>query len=199
MQEGNGVAELFQITDNVGRDKNGVVFVPHKIQQQVDELIPDDRVQAAGGFVQKQQLRMVGQCHCKAEFHLHAGGVFVILFLSRQFKALAKSGIDPGVPIAVDACHHLSHLFGGQAGGDAIAAQHHTDVLLGAGGCFQVVFPQHPDGAGLRWKYSQNQLQGRALARTVLADEAADRAAGQGQIDRPQGEIRIRFLYAVQF
>ena len=28
----NGVAELFQITDNVGRDKNGVVFVPHKIQ-----------------------------------------------------------------------------------------------------------------------------------------------------------------------
>ena len=27
----------------------------------------------------------------------------------------------------------------------------------------------------------------------------ADRAAGQGQIDRAQGKIRIRFLYAVQF
>ena len=176
-----------------------MVLIPYKVQQQVDELIPNDRVQAAGGFVQKQQLRMVGQCHCKAEFHLHAGGVFVILFLSRQFKALAKSGIDPGVPIAVDARHHLSHLFGGKAGGDAIAAQHHADVLLGAGECFQVVFPQHPDGAGLRWKYSQNQLQGRALARTVLADQPADCAAGQFEINGPQRKIRVVLFKAVQF
>ena len=56
MQEGDGIAQLFQVADNVGGNEDGAFFVPGKIQQDIHHFIPHHRVQPIGGFIQQQQL-----------------------------------------------------------------------------------------------------------------------------------------------
>ena len=197
MQKGNGIAELFQIADDVGRDQNCMVLIPHKVQQQIDQLIPHHRVQTAGGFVQQQQLRVVGKCHGKALLHLHAGGVIGVALFLRQFKALTIIRVSCGIPVRVDAGHHLSHLRRGQAGGDALAAQHHADIGFGKRG--DPLLPEQLHSASVPVDHVQDQLNGGALARAVLTDQPADCAAGQFQINGPQRKIRVVLFKAVQF
>ena len=197
MQKGNGIAELFQVADDVGRDQNCMVLIPHKVQQQIDQLIPHHRVQAAGGFVQQQQLGVMRKCHGKALFHLHAGGVIGVALFLRQLKALTIIRVSCGIPVRVDAGHHLSHLRGGQAGGDALAAQHHADIGFGKRG--DSLLPEQLHSASVPVDHVQDQLNGRALARAVLTDQPADCAAGQFQINGPQRKIRVVLFKAVQF
>ena len=126
-----------------------MVFVPGKVQQQVGHLVPHHRVQPVGGFVQQQQLGMVRQRHRDAQFHLHAGGVILILLFIRQTEFLAQLRIGGSVPITVDARHHLARLYRVQAQGDALAAQHHADLLLGANGNSAAVPAKNGHGAAV--------------------------------------------------
>ena len=199
MQEGDGIAQLFQVADDVGGDKDGVVFVPGKVQQQVDHLVPHHRVQPVGGFVQQQQLRVVRQRHGDAQLHLHAGRVVVILFLFRQLKFLAKFCVGSGIPIVVDARHHLACLLCVQAQGDALAAQHHTDFFLGVYKIGAVVPAQNGHGTAVPLQYVQNQFDGGAFACAVFTDQAADGAAGQCQIQRSEGKVLIVLCKSPQF
>ena len=197
MQKGNGIAELFQIADDVGRDQNCMVLIPHKVQQQIDQLIPHHRIQAAGRFVQQQQLRVVGKRHDKALLHLHAGGVIGVALFLRQFKALTIIRVSCGIPIGIDARHHFTHLRRGQAGGDALAAQHHADIGFGKRG--DPLLPEQLHSASVPVDHVQDQLNGGTLARAVLTDQPADCAAGQFQINGPQRKIRVVLFKAVQF
>ena len=197
MQKGNGIAELFQIADDVGRDQNCMVLIPHKVQQQIDQLIPHHRIQAAGGFVQQQQLGVMRKCHGKALLHLHAGGVIGVALFLRQLKALTKIRVSCGIPVRVDTGHHFPHLRRGQAGGDALAAQHHADIGFGKRG--DPLLPEQLHGTSVPVDHVQDQLNGRALARAVLTDQPADCAAGQFQINGPQRKIRVVLFKAVQF
>ncbi len=56
MEKGDVVAELFQIAENVGGDQDGVGLVPGELVEKLQDLVPDDGVQAGGGLVQHQQL-----------------------------------------------------------------------------------------------------------------------------------------------
>ena len=197
MQKGNGITELFQIADDVGRDQNCVILVPHKVQQQIDQLIPHHRVQTAGGFVQQQQLGVMRKCHGKALLHLHAGGVIGVALFLRQVKAAAPVGVGGGIPVGIDARHHFPHLRRGQAGGDALAAQHHADIGFGKRG--NPLLPEQFNGTCVPVDHVQDQLNGGALARAVLTDQPADCAAGQFQINGPQRKIRVVLFKAVQF
>ena len=132
VQECNGIAQLFQVADNVGGDEDGVFFVPGKIQQDIHHFIPHHRVQPIGGFIQQQQLCVVGKRHRNAQLPLHSSGVILILFVRRQVKFPAKRRVVTSVPVAVDARHHLAHLHSVQAQRNAITAQHHADLLLAA-------------------------------------------------------------------
>ena len=137
------------------------------------------------------------KCHGKALLHLHAGGVVAVLLVLRQVKAAAPVGVGGGIPIGIDARHHFPHLRRGQAGGDALAAHHHTDIGLGKRSDF--LLPEQLHGTCLPVDHVQDQLNGRALTRAVLADQPADCAAGQFQINGPQRKIRVVLFKAVQF
>ena len=134
MQEGDGIAQLFQVTDDMGGDKDGVVLIPGKIQQDIHHFIPHHRVQPIGCFIQQQQLCVVGKRHRNAQLPLHSSGVILILFVRRKVKFPAKRRVVTSVPVAVDARHHLAHLHSVQAQRNAIAAQHHADLLFSADG-----------------------------------------------------------------
>jgi hypothetical protein len=199
VQEGDGIAQLFQVADDVGGDEDGVLLVPGKIQQQVGHLVPHHRVQPVGGFVQQQQLGMVRQRHRDAQFHLHAGGVILILLFIRQAELLAQLCISGSVPVAVDARHHLARLHRVQAQGDALAAQHHADLLFGTDGSSAAVPAKNGHGAAVPLHHVQNQPDGGAFARPVFADQPADGAPGQGQIQRPKSKVLIVLCKPLQF
>ena len=199
MQEGDGIAQLFQIADDVGGDKDGVFLIPGKIQQHVCHLVPHHRVQPIGGFIQQQQLCVVGKRHRNAQLPLHSSGVILILFVRRQVKFPAKRRVVTSVPVAVDARHHLAHLHSVQAQGNAIAAQHHTDFFLGVYKVGAVVPVQNGHGTAVPLQHVQNQFDGGAFACAVFTDQAADGAAGQCQIQRSEGKVLIVLCKSPQF
>ena len=176
-----------------------MLLVPGKIQQQVGHLVPHHRVQPVGSFVQQQQLRVVCQRHGDAELHLHAGGVVLVLLLVRQAEFLAQLRIGGSVPVAVDARHHLARLHRVQAQGNALAAQHYADFLLGTDRSGAAVPAKDGHGAAVPLHHVQNQPDGGAFARPVFADQAADGAAGQGQVQRPKGKVLIVLCKPLQF
>ena len=139
------------------------------------------------------------QCHGDAQLHLHAGGVVLVLFFVRQAELLAQLCISGSVPVLIDARHHFARLHRVQAQGDALAAQHHADLLFGADGNSAAVPAEDGHSATVPPHHVQDQPDGGAFARSVFADQAADGAAGQGQVQRPKGKVLIVLCKPLQF
>ena len=43
----------------MGGKQNGMILLLHKTKKQIQDLVPHDRIQAAGSLIQDQKLRMV--------------------------------------------------------------------------------------------------------------------------------------------
>ena len=63
VEEGDIVAQLLQVAQNVGGDQDGVVLLPGELVEDLQHLVPDDGVQAGSGLVQHQQPGAVAQGH----------------------------------------------------------------------------------------------------------------------------------------
>ena len=72
MQEGDVVADLLQIADDVGGQQNGTILLPGVLVEDIQNFIPYHGIEAAGGFVQNQQLCLMGQSHGDGQLHFHA-------------------------------------------------------------------------------------------------------------------------------
>ena len=55
------VCNLVEVTYDMGRNQNGTLFLLNKIQKDIQNFIPDDRVQTTGSFVENQQLSVMGK------------------------------------------------------------------------------------------------------------------------------------------
>ena len=191
VQEGNVVADLFQVADNVGGDQNGVVFVPGEFVKNVHDLVPDDRVKAAGGLVQNQKPGVVGQGDGNAKLHFHAPGKILEFLVRGDGQPGQIVGKNRLVPAAVNALHDLAHLPGGETGGDAHLVQHNADLLFGKAQVLPVVPAQNGDGAAVPGNGVENQLDGGAFSRAVFAHKPHNAAPGQGQIQMIQGKTGV--------
>ena len=74
----------------------------------------------------------------------------------------------------------------GQASGDALAAQHHADIGFGKRG--DSLLPEQLHGASVPVDHIQDQLNGRALARAVLTDNADELALLDREAQPVQGQ-----------
>ena len=88
MQEGDVVADLLLIADNVGGQQDGAILLPGVLVEDVQDLVPHHGIKTAGGLVQDQQLCLMGQCHGGGKLHLHAAGVVLVGFVPGQAEAL---------------------------------------------------------------------------------------------------------------
>ena len=61
MDEDDPVCNLLQVAGDVGREQDSLLSVLHKALEKVHQLIPDHRIQAAGGFVKNQQRWIMGE------------------------------------------------------------------------------------------------------------------------------------------
>ena len=73
---------------NMGRKQDGVILFLYKIQKHIQNLIPHDGIQAPGGLIQDQQLRMVAECRTNRQLHRHTPGIGLDLLSDRQTKVL---------------------------------------------------------------------------------------------------------------
>ena len=110
MDKSNIISHLFQITGDVGRKQHPTGIVLDKIQQNIQNFIPHNGVQAAGCFIQQKQLCVMRKRHDNRKLHLHATGKILDCFFDRQFKLFQVPRVFCRVPLAVDRLHHLSHI-----------------------------------------------------------------------------------------
>ncbi|CAN4028396.1 2-hydroxy-6-oxo-6-phenylhexa-2,4-dienoate hydrolase, partial [Dysosmobacter welbionis] len=115
VEEGDIVAQLFQVAQNVGGDQDGVVLLPGELVEDLQHLVPDDGVQAGSGLVQHQQPGAVAQGHGDGQLHLHATGEVLEGLFLRQAEAGEVILVLLSVPTAVGLGHDASHLKGIQA------------------------------------------------------------------------------------
>ena len=54
MQKGNVVAQALQITDDMRRNQDGVCFILHKIIEDIENFVADNRIESAGRLIENQ-------------------------------------------------------------------------------------------------------------------------------------------------
>ena len=95
--------------------------------------------------------------------------------------------------------HTVTELFHQLGYTTALAAQHHADFLLGTDRSGAAVPAKNGHGAAVPLHHVQDQPDGSALTRPVFTNQAADGAAGQGQVQRPKGKVLIVLCKSPQF
>ena len=64
MDHGNVVGYLIQVAGDMGGDQDGMLPVLDESKEDIQDLIPDNGVQAAGSLIQDKKLGMMAQCGC---------------------------------------------------------------------------------------------------------------------------------------
>ena len=170
-----------------------MALVPGELAEHLHHFVPHHWVQPRGGLVQNEQFGVVGQGHRNAQLHLHALGILLKGAFFREIQLFEILSVQLFIPLGIGVSHDFSHLHGAQARGNAHLVQHHPDVLLGQEHILPVVPAQEGDGALVPVNHVQNQLNGGALARSILTDEAHDTPTGQGEIQVVQGKLPVVF------
>ena len=197
MQVGDGIGDLFQIAGNVAAHQHAVLLVLDEVQQQVQQFAAHHRVQPCGGFVQDQQLRVVGQGGGKAQFHPHAAAVLFNFFAAVQLKTTHQRVKFRSVPaLAKDARHAFAHAGSVEAIREIGILKHHADA--GADGGVGRGAAQQFHAAAGRPDGPAQQFQRSGLACTVLTDQAQDTARRDRKVDGTQGKCFIMFRSTAQ-
>ena len=105
MDKSDVITQLFQIACDVGGEEDGMLFIPGVFPENIEDLVPSDGIQSAGGLIQDEQLCLVGQRHSNGQFHLHAAGEFPKGFVLRQGKAADVREVRLFVPAAIGITH----------------------------------------------------------------------------------------------
>ena len=156
MDEHDVVRNLLQIAGDVGGHQNGVVLLLNKVQQHIQNVVPDHRVQAAGGFVQDQRLGVVGEGDGDRQLHLHPLGELLEGLVRGQGKLLQKAEVGRFIPGAVDVLHDPVELLRGKDLRVVAAVKDYADLFLGI--VIQPVFAQNRDLARLLLDQAQRRV-----------------------------------------
>ena len=194
VEEGDVVADLLQVADDVGGQDHRVVGLAGEVVEHVQHLVPDHGVQAAGGLVQQQQFGPVGEGCGDGQLHLHPPGELLELLVLGQGEPGQVLLIEPLVPPGVGEGHELARLPGGDDLRQAGLVQHHPDVLLGLEKLRAlVVHPQQGDLPLVPGNGVHEEFQGGGLARPVFPHQPQDAPGGEGKGEVIQGEPPVSF------
>ena len=191
MDEHDIVRNLLQVAGDVGGHQNGVVLLLNKVQQHIQNVVPDHRVQTAGGFVQDQQLGVVGEGDGDRQLCLHPLGKLLDSLLRGQGKLVQQAEVGRFIPGAVDAFHNPVELPRGENFGIIAAVKDYADLFLGV--AVQSFFPENGNLARLLLDQAQGRVDGRTFPGAVFPDQPHNGAAGDGKRDLIQNKILIRF------
>ena len=184
MDERDVIADFLQIARNVGGNEDGMGVVLHKIIEDIQNFVSDDRVEAAGRLVEQQQAAVVGQRAGNGQLHLHAARVVLDRLFAGQVKAgkvVLESLVRPG---AEGGRQDAANVAGAQITREMAAVEDHADVLKIAA----AVLAKDLHAAAVGHEQTQNQFDCGGLSCAVLPNEADHAAGRNGQVERPEGK-----------
>ena len=178
------VRDLVEVARDVAGQQHGVRFVLHEIVQQVEHLVPHDRVKSARRLVQNQQLRAVRERRRDGQLHFHAARIILDGLAAVDAEAVETGRELRPVPRAVGSAEQRVHLRGVHRAQKAAVLQHHADALTYR----RIIRPsaEHLDLTAVRPHKVENGLDERRLSGSVFADQTHHTAARQSQIDAVQ-------------
>ena len=189
MEERDVVGDLFQIRCDMGGQQNRMAFVLHEVQENIQDVVPHDGIQARCGFIKNQQAGMVGQTYRQIELHLHALAEIFQRFFLRQIELPHAIFPRLAVPAAVDGAADGFRLLHVQIRAEMRRIENHADSLPDAVGIFRQLFSVKFHASAVSVKQFHGSLYGRGLACAVFSDQANHRSGGYGQIHVLQAEI----------
>ena len=110
-----------------------MLLVLDEIQQDVQNLVPDHRVQPRRGLVQNQQPGLVGQGGGDRQLHLHALGEGLDPLPLRQGEALEICPVRFPVPGGIDPGEDLFHIQRREDLREITGVEHHAHAALHGG------------------------------------------------------------------
>ena len=145
MDIGDLVGNALQVGGDVAGHEDAVALILDELQEQIQHLPPDNRVQAAGGLVHHQELGAVGQGGGQAHLHPHAPAEILHRLALLQVEPAAVAVKQGAVPGGVDARHDAVDLPGAEAAVEIAVLKDHPH--LAADGGVPRVAAQEADGA----------------------------------------------------
>ena len=130
VDEGNIVGNFLQVGCNVGGHHNRVIFVLHKFQKYIQYVIPHNRIETAGSFVQNQQFGVVGEGNGDAQFYFHALGHLFELFIQRKLKSFQIVLVQMIIPLTICCPCNFSNFSRGQGFIEIDAIKYNANVLF---------------------------------------------------------------------
>ena len=176
----------------MGGKQDGFSFLPQG-QKDFDQLLPRNRVQAAGGLVQQQQFRPVGQGQRQGVLDFHAvgklGGRFFLLQAEKPHVPAVRF-IAPGRVKGAGNGGDGPEPFGGVI---AHPGGNKADVLLDLGGAVRHGQPAEGDLSFIRLHEAEDGMEGGGFPRAVAADKAGNFSGRQikGNIPKLKGWIPL--------
>ena len=185
------LADALDVAQQVRAQDDALAGLGDQVFEQLQHGDAPGRIQAVGGLVEQQQLRIVHQCRGQVEPLQVAGRVFFQPAIAQFAEANviehlvgAAAGVAMRHTIEITReGHELDALEHGNRGGDLGHVAHATAQLRRA---VQNIAAQDRAAARVGRKQSQQDLDQRALAGAVVADQA-DGAGRQRKVDVAQG------------
>ena len=191
MDDGHPVADGFHFAELVRRKENGFALVFQALDDLAD-FHAAERVEAAGGFVQNQQIGIVDERLCQADALLHAFGIgfnraFAGGFEFHQLQQLVNAPVRLRPGDAENFRVKAQQLLGGEKFVVVGHLRQVADALAGDG-LAHVNAEQARPTAGRRHETEQDVHRG-GLAGAVRAEEAEDFAGADFQVEAGQRDF----------
>ena len=193
VEDGHAVAQLGEFAEDVGGDKDGFAEALELLED-LHELDAGAGIEAAGGFVEEEEIGIVDEDAGEGDALLHparealdevvfapghigegehVGDGFIPLALGEAVGCAKEVEVfkDAHLPIHGEMIGHIADL-----------ASHVVAVL-------HDVPPEHADAAGLRLEQGGEDFECGGLARAIRPHEAVDALAGDGEGDVGDGDV----------
>ena len=181
------------------RKQDAALAALHHTAKELHELVARHGVEPARRLIENEQTRIVREREREHIFHAHTGRELrdLLRLVEREQRQVVPVFVL--VPAVVKRARHVRDAAQLFIRVKVHAAEHHAELLL-AGGLVGIKIPaEHRHAAAVRTHEVEHGLDGRALAGTVAADEAHDRARLNGKRHIAQPKRRIRLAQTLHF
>ena len=169
-------------------------------QRQLPQTFPDHmpclRIEAGGGFVEKQHVGIVDQRarQCQSSFHAARQRLDARIAARRKpgiFKQIRDALFQFCVGDAEIAAIHQQVFAYGEIGIEVVQLRHHAHACTGIARARRYVVIEQGDAAAVGVRQPQQQSQGGGFARAIGAEQAKTFAGHEFEVDARDGFVPV--------
>ena len=173
---GDGVGTFLQIGHDLGREQDAGALFGDDITEHIKQVVAGNGIEAAGGFVQENQLGSVRQRQRHRVFDAHALGEFVEFLGLDEFETLQQATVGGLIPGPEEPAEHVGDVPDPFLWIEVHLPEGKGDAFLDLQFVAAEIEPEKLDTARVGMDEVQHRLQRRRFSRAIPADESHDGA-----------------------